>query len=121
MTEEAKNALLKNDGIREEDGKLLATAGVYAVSYDTPHILTRVYTVDDEMRELQVRKDVVAVIDEMIPDFEHIDLAYGNRTLRDVVLNRTGDLYRDRQIDAANFRTEEQLEELNKRLEQMYS
>lgn len=121
-TEQALDALKAMDGIFEEteSGKITAKAGAYEITYTAVEPFTRIYTVDDEIRELLIRPDVVEVISQSIPDFIHMDCAYQYRSLRDVVLHRTWDLYRDRQIDAANIYTGEQLEEINENLRRMF-
>lgn len=121
-TEEALENLKAMDGIYEENesGKIVAKAGNYKITYTAAEPFTRIYTVDDEIRELQIRPDVVEVIGQSIPDFIHIDYAYQYRSLRDVVLHRTGDLYRDRQIDAAKIYSLEQVEEINENLMRMF-
>ena len=117
-----RERILQLEGIAEKkDGiGLIAAAGSYEITYSAQKPFTRIYTVDDEIRELQNRPDVVKVIDRFIPDFIHVDYAYQYRSLRDVVLHRMGDLYRDRQVNAAGITCEEQLKEIDRALAQMY-
>ena len=119
-TEEALEELKAMDGIYEESGRFTAKAGKYEITYTAAEPFTRIYTVDDEIRELQIRPDVTEVISRSIPDFIQMDYAYQYRSLRDVVLHRTGDLYRDRQIDAAEIYSLEQVEEINEELRRMF-
>ena len=105
---------------KKMSGVLIADPGSYEITYEAEQPFTKVYTTEDEVGELQVHPDVVKVIDRFIPDFANMDLAYRMRSLRDVVLHRTGDLYRDRQVNAAGITSKEQLAEIDQALAKMY-
>ena len=105
---------------KKMSGVLIADPGSYEITYEAEKPFTKVYTTEDEVGELQVHPDVVKVIDRFIPDFANMDLAYRMRSLRDVVLHRTGDLYRDRQVNAAGITSKEQLAEIDQALAKMY-
>lgn len=111
ITDEGKDKLLSLNGISVDgnNGCITAAAGHYGITYTAKTPFVRIYSTQDTLAELQNNKTASKVIDKFISDFKMMDLAYRNRTLREIVLKRSGDLYRDRHIDTAGIYTEEQL------------
>lgn len=116
-TNKVRAQLLAMEGIQVVGEDIWAMSGSYELTYQTNGCMRRIYSSNDLIQELIQNKKVCDAIETMIPGFRDIDGAQYRKTLRRAVLNRTGDLFRERQFDAVHFDTEEQLKQLDQLLQ----